>query len=92
MLRYFVTFIFIFFIFSSFCYCNEISDSKIVTDKAKAVYYYQKSANYINNGYSRLAVENLEMSIKFDPSYAISYMILGDLYAGDPFTISSICT
>ena len=87
MLRYFVTFIFIFFIFSSFCYCNEISDSKIVTDKAKAVYYYQKSANYINNGYSRLAVENLEMSIKFDPSYAISYMILGDLYAGDPIVL-----
>ena len=85
MIRFYINFLVIFFILFSFSYSNEIINSdKISKDKIQALYYYQKSADYINHGQSRLAVENLELSIKFDPSYAISYLILGDIYAEDP--------
>ena len=88
MIRFYINFLVIFFILFSFSYSNEIINSdKISKDKIQALYYYQKSADYINHGQSRLAVENLELSIKFDPSYAISYLILGDIYAEDPILL-----
>ena len=82
MLKYFIAFVFIFCISFSFAY-----SATPVNNKTKAIYYYQKSADYINNSQPRLAIENLEMSIKLDPSYSMSYMVLGDLYADDPIVL-----
>ena len=82
MFRYYFILFFSLVLFFSFAYSAEVK-----TDKTKAIYYYQKSAEYINNGQSRLAVETLKLSIELDPSYPMAYMILGDLYAGDPIVL-----